>query len=114
MGSEQFRDYVTGTSFCLTLSRRMIEMISQMDAYGSTYGLMATARGLSERGLVEWADKEKYEGDSLPVMFRFRLTEAGKAVVPLLKLSGLYVEYPALEPAVELPPIVVRMKDPQP
>jgi hypothetical protein len=56
MGSEQFRDYVTGTSFCLTLSRRMIEMISQMDAYGSTYGLMATARGLSERGLVEWAE----------------------------------------------------------
>ena len=35
----------------------------------------------------------------------FRSTEAGHAVVPLLKLAGLYVEYPERAPTVKTPEI---------
>lgn len=42
------------------------------------------------------------------------LTEAGKAVIPLLRMAGLYVTYPPIPSAVDLPPIKVdvKMKEP--
>lgn len=107
--SDQFKDYVTGTSFALTLSRRMIEMLCQMDAYGYSYGLTGTARSLSERGLVEWVDRDKVSTGEYCDFRKFALTEAGRAVIPLLRLAGLYIEYPVYE-AVEQPPIEISIR----
>src|SRR5262245_28689630 len=114
--SEQFRDYVTGTSFSLSLSRRMIETLCYMDRYGWALSSISTARSLHERGLVEWAHRERADaGESINYStheyMKFRLTDAGKAVIPLLKLAGLYPEF-APDP-VELPPVevVIRMKE---
>lgn len=113
--SEQFKAYVTGTSFALTLSKNMIDMLCQMDRFGYTYAGVGTARSLHDRGLAEWAPTSENISDLPPADFRrFRLTEAGRAVIPLLKLSGLYIEYPIYE-AVDLPPtqVTIRRKDPQ-
>lgn len=114
--SEQFRDYVTGTSFALTLSKRMIEMLCQMDQYGYAFGHTGTARSLADHGLAEWADKDAVvAGAAYPQFLKFRLTEAGKVVMPLLRLAGLYVQHPEIPPAADLPePVVtIRAKEPQ-
>lgn len=111
--SEQFKEYVTSTSFALTLSRRMIDMLCQMDHYGSTWGLPGTARGLADRGLCEWMDAAAHVGEE-PYIRRYRLTEAGKAVLPLLKLAGLYIEKPDWPDPVDLPPIEITIKRKEP
>lgn len=96
-----FKDYVTGSSFALTLSRRQIEMLCQLDQYGSSYGFLSTFGALVGKGLAE-------RRSDTPE--KVHLTDAGKAVIPLIKLSGLYVEYPPLPESVDLPPINVRLK----
>ncbi len=108
--TSQFRDYVTGTSFALTLSRRMIDLLCQMDHYGYAFGTPATARSLHDRGLDEWMDREKVEaGHPYPQLLKFRLTEAGKAVIPLLRLAGLYTQFPVDPEPAELPDIDVKV-----
>lgn len=97
-----FKDYVTGTSFALTLSRRQIEMICQLDQFGSSYGFISTFGALVGKGLAE-------RRTDTPE--KVHLTEAGKAVIPLIRLAGLYVEYPPIPEPVELPPISVRLKE---
>lgn len=103
--SEQFKDYVTGGAFHLSLSRRQTEMLCHMDQFGYSWGYLNTGGALIAKGLCE----RTTEGD-FP---RFGLTEAGKAVIPLLKLAGLYTRIETPD-AVELPPIevVVKRKEP--
>ena len=97
-----FSEYVTGTSSALSLSRRQIDMLCQLDQYGFTYGFLSTCGALVAKGLVERPFTEK-EGKVV-------LTEAGKAVIPLLKLAGLYVIYPTMPSAADLPDIEVHVK----
>lgn len=104
MSADKFRDYVTGVSFALTLSHRMVEMLSQMDQYGFTWGYVTTGQALIERGLAE---RGKCSITGQPV---FGITDAGRAVIPLLKLAGLYVVYPERPDPVFLPEPEVRLK----
>ncbi|SFE88164.1 hypothetical protein [Paracidovorax wautersii] len=106
-----FREYVTSTAFALTISHRQIECLCQLDQYGDSYMLLTTFRALENKGLAERvatppSDNPNHDRWGKTV----RLTEAGKAVVPLLKLAGLYVQYAERMPAVELPPIDVAVK----
>lgn len=109
-----FRDYVTSTAFALTISRRQIECIWQIENFGGAWVSLNTAQALISKGLVE---RKNGEGDDPSV--GVVLTEAGKAAIPLLKLAGLWADRPAYldEPAVELPEINVvvkpRNKEPQ-
>lgn len=77
----RFADYATSTAFHLTLSKPQIRCMCQIDQTGSCYLLLGTFRALEDKGLVE-----RVKGGGLA------LTEAGKAVMPLLRLAGLYVE----------------------
>jgi hypothetical protein len=99
--SDQFKDYVTGGAFTLSLSRRQTEMMSHMDQFGWTWGYLNTGNSLIAKGLCE----RKTEGE----FTSFQLTEAGKLVIPLLKLAGLYTRLDIPE-AVELPPIEIEVK----
>ncbi|AOI76077.1 hypothetical protein [Burkholderia sp. NRF60-BP8] len=83
--SDRFRDYVTSTAFSLTLSRRQVEALCQLDQMGWCHGYLHTANALIGKGLCERA-----EDDGRLV---FRLTEAGRAVIPMLKLAGLYEKF---------------------
>lgn len=99
-----FRDYVTSTAFALTISHRQIEMICQIHKYGSAWLLLSTYGALNRKGLVERVGADDQFSATV------RLTEAGHAVIPLLKLAGLFIEYPDLPDAVDLPEIVVHVK----
>jgi hypothetical protein len=107
--SNTFRDYVTSTAFALTISRRQIEMLSQLHQFGDSWMLITTFDALARKGLVERVQEKN--GDQFSTTAR--LTEAGRLVIPLLKHAGLLVEYPPMPEPVELPPInvVVKRKD---
>lgn len=99
--SEQFKEYVTGGAFQLSLSRRQTEMICHIDQFGWTYGYVSTCGALIGKGLCERVMDGEFP--------KVQLTEAGKAVVPLLKLAGLYerFEFPDL---VEATPVEITIK----
>lgn len=107
--SNTFRDYVTSTAFALTISRRQIEMLSQLHQFGDTWMLLTTFDALARKGLVERVRENASDKFSTTA----RLTEAGRLVVPLLKHAGLLVEYAPRPEPVELPPIdiVIKRKD---
>lgn len=108
--STAFKDYVTSTAFALTISRRQIEAISMLHQYGETWLLLTTIDALMRKGLVERVKEPQEHGQYV------RLSEAGRAVVPLLKLAGLLIVYPTFDPGPPLPPIevIVRRKEPSP
>ncbi len=87
-----FRDYVTSTAFALTISHRQIQCMCEIHQYGASYRLLSTFQALERKGLVERVKPEEKCTDGAMI----QLTEAGHAVIPLLKLAGLYVELPAL------------------
>jgi hypothetical protein len=97
-----FKDYVTSTAFALTISRRQIEAISMLNQYGETWLLLTTIDALMRKGLVERVKDEQQDCGQY-----VRLSEAGRAVVPLLKLAGLLITYPTFDPGPPLPPINV-------
>jgi hypothetical protein len=103
-----FRDYVTSGAFQLSISRRQIDMLCQLDQYGASYGFLSTCGALIGKGLVERIQDDE---SGFP---RVRLTEAGKAVIPLLKLCGLYMELPPLPEPVDLPEISITVKKREP
>ena len=103
-----FRDYVTSTAFALTISRRQIEFISQLHQFGDSWLLLSTFDALARKGLVERVRSD--HNDQIATGATVRLTEAGRAVVPLLKLVGLLIEYPPMPEPVELPEINVTVK----
>ena len=94
-----FRDYVTSTAFALTISHRQIQCLSEIHQYGASWRLLTTFAALERKGLVERVKGTKQDKD---VAF-IQLTEAGQAVIPLLKLAGLYIELPAFTPSVLQP-----------
>jgi len=106
-----FREYVTSTAFKLSLSKVQIECICQIDQLGRTWLLLTTFNALAGKGLVERRPAGDGESEH-PAGAHVSLTEAGRAVIPLLKLAGLYHELPKWEPAVDLPEpvIVIRRK----
>ena len=101
-----FKDYVTSAAFALTISKRQIECLCQLDQLGDSWMFLTTFRALEGKGLAERVkqDLDQHQGTYV------RLTEAGRAVVPLLKLAGLYITYPKWPEPVELPPINVIVK----
>lgn len=110
----KFKDYVTSTAFSLTLSKQMIECLSQLDAQGSTWTKWTTFAALQNRGLVK---RDRDANQDLPESIRNELspvcmlTDAGRAVIPLLKLAGLYVYYNKREAGVDLPEFKVKLKE---
>ncbi|WP_287804127.1 hypothetical protein [Diaphorobacter sp.] len=107
----KFRDYVTSTAFALTISHRQIECLCQLDHYGSSWMFLTTFAALERKGLAERvatppsANPNHDKWGSV-----VQLTEAGRAVIPLLKLAGVAVEFPPLHEPVEQPPINVVVK----
>jgi hypothetical protein len=77
----RFADYATSTAFHLALSKPQILCLCQIEQVGGSYMQLGTFRALMDKGLVE-----RLDGAGV------RLTDAGRAVLPLLRLSGLYVE----------------------
>lgn len=86
----RFADYATSAAFHLSLSRPQVRMLCQLHQCGRSHLLLGTFRALEDKGLVE-----RVKG---PACTRVQLTEAGRAVVPLLKLAGVYIENALDEP----------------
>ena len=97
----EFSDYVTSTAFSLTLSRPQIEMLCQIEATGGSWQSLMTSHALQRKGLV----LRRFDDSG----WHLQLTDAGRAVLPLLKLAGLWVDL-TREPAVQLPPPSVSVK----
>lgn len=95
--TSKFQNYVTSTAFSLSLSRAMINNLCLLDQQDFGYVSSGTYNSLYNRGLIERCENahsdlpENLVNTLSPLA---KLTEAGKALIPLLKLSGLYVEYP--------------------
>ncbi|MBK5571775.1 hypothetical protein [Ensifer sp. SSB1] len=100
-----FSEYVTGTAFNLSLSRRQIECLCQIDQYGGAWVSLNTFGALVSKGLCE-----RVPGEELAQYPRVQMTEAGRAVIPLLKLAGVYIKYPEMPAPAELPEIEVKPK----
>ncbi|MEG0921317.1 MAG: hypothetical protein RSD57_13535 [Comamonas sp.] len=94
-----FRDYVTSTAFALTISHRQIQCMCEIDQTGASWRLLTTFAALERKGLVERVKGTKVDMDVALI----QLTEAGRAVIPLLKLAGLYIELPKFEPMPPAP-----------
>lgn len=111
--SEQFKDYVTGGAFHLSLSKRQVEMLCHIDQMESSFGYISTFGALEAKGLTERIDVPAPDESPDGVHFacrRVRLTEAGKALIPLIRLAGLYVELPKVPEPVDLPPLNIKIK----
>lgn len=108
--SEQFKDYVTGGAFHLSLSKRQVEMLGHLYQFGSSWGYLSSCNALIAKGLAERVEEEApAEGASVVGSGKVILSEAGKAVMPLLILAGLYQPWEMPE-AIELPPINIQIK----
>ena len=109
--SEQFKDYVTGGAFHLSLSKRQVEMMGHLHQFGSTWGYLSSCNALVAKGLAERIDGEDrlVDGVVVPNPGTVVLSEAGKAVMPLLILAGLYQPWEVPQ-AVHIPAPEVRIK----
>jgi hypothetical protein len=112
----RFSEYVTSTAFSMSLSQSMVQALCGLYAaenaperarcrymgwaLAESHAVM-TLRALSRRGLLN----RKEEGEVVS------LSDAGRAIVPLLKLAGLY-HVPELDaPAAEtIPDTLVEAK----
>lgn len=103
MSSKVFSEYVQSTAFSLTLSRRMIDALYFCKRYGFIMS-RSTLQSLQGRGLIESVVEDRHDGPRTVI----KLTEAGEAILPLLKLAGLNVDYG--EPPVIQPPPEVKVK----
>lgn len=114
MSQEAFKNHVTATSFNLTLSKAMVETLSQLDQTENGQGVglckFMTYWGLKDRGLVEPVG----DIDRAQHWCMVRLTETGKLVIPLLKAAGLYrVKFfgPPPEPMPEGPLVKLKTRE---
>jgi hypothetical protein len=106
--SNLFREYVTSTAFKLSLSKVQIECISQIDQIGGSWMMLSTYNALAAKGLVERIAPAT--GADHPAGCSVRLTDAGRAVITLLKLAGLYQEIPKWEPPAPMPDLHITVK----
>lgn len=96
-----FKEYATGTAFAIALSKPQIECMCQIQQTGGSWRLLTTSYALQRKGLVI----REFDGS-----WHMRLTDAGEALMPLLKLAGLWVDF-SIPAAAAIPPIAVRAKD---
>lgn len=110
--SGMFRDYVTSASFFLSLSKRQIEMLCHIDHCGHSWGYASTAHALAAKGLIAWSTGKAPTTDAGVVeeSRKVILTDAGRAVIPLLRLAGLYVEQVVWPEPPYLPDVEVTIK----
>lgn len=80
----EFSDYVTSTAFSLALSKPQIECLCQIEQTGGSWQSLMTSHALQRKGLVR-----RHFSDA---GWRIELTDAGRAVLPLLKLAGLWID----------------------
>lgn len=80
MSNQLFKDYATSTAFSINLSKRMVEVLLELDTERKAWHLyshfLTTAPALVRRGLVAHTGRD------------WVLTEAGEKVIPLLRLAG--------------------------
>lgn len=112
------RDHVTRVGFNLSLGRTHIAALVELDislqrdeyintvhsakAYRFAFRNDIVGRqGLEDRGLIiHHSDAHPEPGENfIPRRRLFTITEAGKAVITLLKEAGIYQEYAAALPA---------------
>lgn len=106
-----FLDYVTSTAFALTISHRQIQCLCNIHHFGNYWALLTTFQALERKGLVERIKQDEQHKEGATI----RLTDAGRACIPLLVLAGLYVEPPEWvhEPLPKAPEIeCVAIKEP--
>jgi hypothetical protein len=102
-----FSEYVTSTAFHLRLSKVQIECLCQIHQLGHTWLLLTTFNALAGKGLVRRDMTAKADH---PAGATVLLTDAGEAVMPLLKLAGLYHEMPKWPEPVDQPEIEIVVK----
>jgi hypothetical protein len=95
-----FKEYATGTAFAISLSKPQIECLCQIHQTGGSWRLLTTSYALQRKGLVI----REFDGS-----WHMRLTDAGEALMPLLKLAGLWVDF-TTPAAMPIQPVVVRAK----
>lgn len=95
-----FRDYVTSSAFVLSISHRQIQCMCEIHQWGASYRLLSTFQALERKGLVERIKSDEKCTDGAFI----QLTEAGHAVIPLLKLADLYVELKPFLALASAPP----------
>ncbi len=106
--NHSFSEYVTSTAFRLSLSKPQIECLCQIDQLGGSWMLTTTFNALSGKGLVERTAAAAAPNEF--ITSNVKLTQAGEAVIPLLKLAGLYRELPKWEPPAPQPEINITIK----
>lgn len=82
-----------------------------------TWAFSTTEMSLLNRGLFELVptdapDYPKLREGATASLQAVRLSEAGEAVCELLKIAGLYPAMPKFEAPAELPPLIIRRKNP--
>lgn len=108
-----FRDYVTSTAFAMTISHRQIQCMCEIHQWGASYRLLSTFQALERKGLVERIKSDEKCTDGAVI----QLTDAGHAVIPLLKLAGLYVQFKPLlplNPGIDKEAVLVKREGQKP
>jgi hypothetical protein len=102
-----FKDYATGTAFALSLSKPQIDCLCQIEQRGGSWALLMTSYALQRKGLIE----RQFVGDGHDSStWTMSLTEAGVALMPLLKLAGLWTDYTTPE-TVQIAAPGVRVRE---
>ena len=103
---EQFRGYSMRTNFCLGLTRTQMQFLCAVADdvmwdrwnFGSVHmpdNFIASETALEKRGLIQRKpprDKHKRWNNVYELTHFCELTPAGKLVVELLKLTGLFIQ----------------------
>lgn len=104
-----FKDYATGTAFAISLSKPQIDCLCQIEQRGGSWLLLTTSHALQRKGLIV-REFEFDPGGNAKGKWRMRLTEAGAAVIPLLKLAGLWTEYEPPPQPIPIPEVKVKIR----
>lgn len=105
MINQRFSEHVQSTAFSLTLSRRMIDALYFCKSFKCVLS-ESTRRSLEGRGLIHEVEEETWKGPRMVL----KLTDAGEAVLPLLKLAGLERDYGPPAKEYEPPKVKVTIK----
>lgn len=98
--TDAFRNYATSTAFSISLSKRQVEYLLHVAAgsigYIESGHSLTTGSALERRGLIEKQKlKQKFTDvcgqEKISTWIRPKLTEAGEALVPLLRIAGFEV-----------------------
>lgn len=93
-----FAEYATSSALRVSLSRPQIETLCALHqglVDTEQRSFMATRGALQRKGFIEivpFCSIEKFAGAE-SIWFTAHITEAGKLMVELIKLAGLYVDY---------------------